>query len=164
MFTHTHRFTIAVLVIVLVLGLTAVTVMAQGGKDTSPEQNKALIAEYFNAISGKEKTDELQQKYIADSDQVLKDHIVAFEAGFPLYELIAEDMIAEGDKVVVRATFRGTHQGEFAGIPATGISVEMPLIIIYRVEDGKIVEHWMQADVMGLMQQLGALPTPESTE
>ena len=164
MFTHNHRFFIAVLVIALVLGFTAAVVMAQGGETTSSEQNKALIAEYFNAISGKEKTDELQQKYIADSDQVLKDHIVAFEAGFPLYELIAEDMIAEGDKVVVRATFRGTHQGEFAGIPATGISVEMPLIIIYRIENGKIVEHWMQADVMGLMQQLGALPTPESTE
>jgi predicted ester cyclase len=164
MFTHKHRFTIAVLIVVLALGFTAVTVLAQGEKNTSPEQNKALVAEYFKAISGKEKTDELQQKYIADSDQLLKDHIVAFEAGFPLYELIAEDMIAEGDKVVVRATFRGTHKGEFAGVPATGIDVEMPLIIIYRIEDGKIAEHWMQADVMGLMQQLGALPTPESTE
>jgi predicted ester cyclase len=163
MFTHTHRFTIAVLVIVLVLGLTAVTVMAQGGKDTSPEQNKALIAEYFDAISGKEKPTALQEKYIADSDQALKDHIDMFEAAFPLYELIAEDMIAEGDRVAVRATFRGTHQGEFAGIPATGYEVEIPVFLIYRIEDGKIAEHWMQADVMGLMQQLGALPAPEST-
>lgn len=74
-----------------------------------------------------------------------------FEAGFPLYELIADDVIAEGDKVVVLATFRGTHQGEFAGIAATGAEVEIPLIIIYQIEDGQIVNHWMQADVVGLM-------------
>jgi predicted ester cyclase len=163
MFTHNHRYTLVVLIIVLVLGLTAVTVMAQGGEDPSPEQNKALIAEYFAAISGKEKPTALQEKYIADSDQALKDHIDMFEAAFPLYELIAEDMIAEGDRVAVRATFRGTHQGEFAGIPATGYEVEIPVFLIYRIEDGKIAEHWMQADVMGLMQQLGALPAPEST-
>lgn len=164
MFTHTNRFAIAVLIIVLVLGFTAVTVMAQGGENAMLEQNKALIAEYFEAISGKEKPAEVQDEYISDRDQALKDHIAMFEAGFPLYELIADDVIAEGDKVVVLATFRGTHQGEFAGIAATSAEVEIPLIIIYQIEDGQIVNHWMQADVMGLMQQLGALPTPESTE
>lgn len=164
MLTYNHRLSLVVLVIVLVLGITAVTVMAQGGEDTVLEQNKALIAEYFEAISGKEKPAEVQDEYISDRDQALKDHIAMFEAGFPLYELIADDMIAEGDKVVVRATFRGTHQGEFAGIPATGNEVEIPVFLIYRIENGRIAEHWMQADVMGLMQQLGALPAPESTE
>ena len=163
MFTHTHRFTIVVLAIVLVLGVSTITVLAQEGETMSAEENKALIAEYFEAISGKDKPAEVQDQYISDRDQALKDHIAMFEAGFPLYELIADDVIAEGDKVVVRATFRGTHKGEFAGIPATNLEVEIPLILIYRIEDGKIVEHWMQADVMGLMQQLGALPVPESS-
>ena len=64
-------------------------------------------------------------------------------------------------RVAVRSTFRGTHENEFAGIPATGNEVEIPVFLIYRIEDGLIAEHWMQADVMGLMQQLGALPAPE---
>lgn len=161
MFSYKHRSIVVFLVLVLVAGVSSISVLAQGDGGTTAEDNKALIAEYFEAISGKEKPVELQDQYISDEDQALKDHIAMFEAGFPLYELIADDVIAEGDKVVVRATFRGTHKGEFAGMPATDIEVEIPLILIYRIEDGKIVEHWMQADVMGLMQQLGALPSPE---
>jgi predicted ester cyclase len=147
----------------LVLGGFALSAMAQSNGETSSAENKALIAAYFEAISGKEKPAALQEKYIADSDQVLKDHIVMFEAAFPRYELIAEDMVAEGDKVAVRATFRGTHQGEFAGIPATGLKVEFPVYLIYRIENRKIAEHWMLADAMSLMQQLGALPAPDAS-
>lgn len=153
MFTHKSRIGFGILMVVALLVVAVVSVLAQD-EDAIIEENKALIAAYFEAISGKEKPAELQDQYIADSDQELKDHIAMFEAGFPLYELIADDVIAEGDRVVVRATFRGTHAGEFAGMAATGIDVEIPLIIIYRIEDGMIVEHWMQADVMGLMQQL----------
>ena len=145
-------------------GDEALGAVAQSGDEASPAENTAFIAAYFEAISGNEKPTELQEEYIADSDQALKDHIDMFEAAFPLYELIAEDMIAERDEVAVRATFRGVHQGEFAGIPATGLEVEIPVFLIYRIEDGLIVEHWMQADVMGLMQQLGALPAPEASE
>jgi len=72
--------------------------------------------------------------------------------------LIAEDMIAEGDKVVLRSTFRGTHKGDLMGIAPTGKQVTMPLILIYRIADDKIVEHWMQADALGLLQQLGVIP------
>lgn len=162
MFTQNRRLWVLVGVVLLVSGVF--TVMAQDEDQTSIEDNKALITEYLEAISGKEKPAELQDEYIADSDQELKDHIMMFEAGFPLYELIAEDMIAEGDEVAVRATFRGVHEGEFFGVPATGNEVEISLIIIYRIEDGMIAEHWMQADVMGLMQQLGALPAPEETD
>jgi predicted ester cyclase len=83
-----------------------------------------------------------------------------FEAAFPRYELLIDDLIAEGDKVAVRSTFRGTHKADFSGIPSTGRSVELPVFLVYRIADGRIVEHWMQADVMGLMQQLGVLPAP----
>lgn len=136
---------------------------AQDDGETSAAENRALVAAYFDAISGKEKPTAVQEEYIADSDQALKDHIDLFEAAFPLYELIAEDVIAEGDRVAVRSTFRGTHQGEFAGIPATDRDVEIPVFLIYRIENGLIAEHWMQADVMGLMQQLGVLPVPDSS-
>jgi predicted ester cyclase len=69
--------------------------------------------------------------------------------------LDAEDTIAEADKVVVRFTFRAAYGGGFMNIPATGQQVAMPGIIIYRIADGKIVEHWMQVDSAVLMQQLG---------
>lgn len=150
------------LIVLLVSGLLYGTSLAQDEVNPVVAENKALIEEYFEAISGHEKPAALQDKYIAASDEALKEHIMMFEAGFPLYELIADDIIAQADKVVVRATFRGIQNGEFAGVAATGNEVEIPLIIIYRIKDHKIVEHWMVADAMGLMQQIGALPTPES--
>ncbi len=69
-------------------------------------------------------------------------------------------MIAEGDKVVIRQTWSGTHKGEFMGIPATGRRVSIAVIDIIRVADGRFVEHWGQLDMMGMMQQLGAIPAP----
>ncbi len=124
----------------------------------SPEENKAFIRRYFEALSGKDKPATVVNRYV--SDEELKHHIALYEAAFPSYQLIAEDMIAEGDKVVVRSTFRGTHKGDLMGIPPTGKQVTMPLILIYRIADDKIVEHWMQADALGLLQQLGAIPAP----
>ena len=164
MFAKHNRSKLVLLVMLLIIGASTFSVMAQDDEDRDADKNKALIADYFEAMRTKEKTAELLDQYIGESDQALKDHIAMFEAGFPQYELIAEDVIAEGDNVVVRGTFRGTHRGEFAGIAATNQEVEVPLIIIYRIEDGKIAEHWLQADVMGLMQQLGALPAPEATD
>jgi steroid delta-isomerase-like uncharacterized protein len=81
-------------------------------------------------------------------------------AAFPDFRLIEDDTIAEGDKVVNRWTFRGTHQGEFVGIPATGKQVMTTGIDIFRIANGKIVEVWQNSDQLGLLQQLGAIPTP----
>jgi predicted ester cyclase len=129
----------------------------------SAETNKAVIRRYFEAISGKDKPQAVVDEYIADSDQELKEHIAVAEAAFPRYELIAEDIIAEGDKVVVRATMRGVHKGDYMGIPPTGKQITMPAIIIYRVANGKIAEHWIQVDAVGMMQQLGVMPSPAET-
>ncbi len=75
-------------------------------------------------------------------------------AAFPDVQFTAEDMIAEGDRVVVRFSIRGTHKGEYAGIPATGRQVHWSGINIGRFENGKIVELWGESDQLGLMQQL----------
>jgi predicted ester cyclase len=120
----------------------------------SADENKSLILRYFSAISGTSKTESLLSEYISDSG--LRRHIGAFEAAFPRYELEIEDMLAEDDKVVVRATFRGTHEGEFMGVPATGKSVTFPVIIIYQVQGGKILHHWLTADTLSLAQQIDA--------
>ena len=70
-----------------------------------------------------------------------------------------EDTIVEGDKVVTRVQATGTHQGEFMGIPATGRRIDVPLIDIARIRDGKIAEHWGVMDNAAMMQQLGVAPS-----
>ncbi len=88
----------------------------------------------------------------------LKQFFAMMGAGFPDFRAVVEDVIAEGDKVAIRFTFNGTHQGEFMDIPPTGRRVTMSGIDILRVVDGKVVELWGQEDVLGMMRQLGAVP------
>jgi steroid delta-isomerase-like uncharacterized protein len=74
---------------------------------------------------------------------------------FPDLTITIEDLIAEGDKVVTRLTARGTHQGTFRGIAPTGRVVSWTGIRIFRIAEGKIVEHWANWDDLSLLQQLG---------
>lgn len=85
-----------------------------------------------------------------------------FYSAFPDLHTSFEDQFAEGDKVALRLTFRGTHQGEFQGIPPTGKEVEWTAIVVDRIVDGKMVEHWSNTDNLGLMQQLGVIQAPEA--
>jgi predicted ester cyclase len=78
-------------------------------------------------------------------------------AGFPDYQTIIEDMIAEGDKVAARIKMTGTHTGEFMGVPPTGRQITFTGIYIARIADGKIVEHWGEEDSVSLLGQLGVL-------
>ena len=78
---------------------------------------------------------------------------------FPDFKYNAEDIIAEGDKVVTRYTFTGTNQGDFMGIPASGKKVKTAGISIIRIKDGKLVEGWFMGDALGMMQQIGAIPS-----
>jgi steroid delta-isomerase-like uncharacterized protein len=79
---------------------------------------------------------------------------------FPGGTATIDDLIAEGDKVVSRLTFRGTHAGDLMGIAPTGKSVTVSEIIIDRFADGKIVESWRLFDQMAMMQQLGVIQAP----
>jgi predicted ester cyclase len=124
----------------------------------STESNKAYVIRYLEALSGKDKPREVQDEYIAETDEELKDHIIFFEASFPRYEVLADDMIAEGDKVSVLARFRGVHNGELMGIAPTSKTVDVPFAITYRLAGGKIAQHWMSFDRMALMEQLGVAP------
>ena len=71
-----------------------------------------------------------------------------------------EDIIAEGDRVAVRLTAHAVHKGQFMGISATGKAYTISEIHIFRIADGKVVEHWREADLLGMMHQLGVMPTP----
>jgi predicted ester cyclase len=81
---------------------------------------------------------------------------------FPDRKTVLEDVIAEGDKVVVRGRFTGTNQGgvPFMNAPANGNPIDVSYVSIYRIEGGKIAEHWGLNDAAALMQQLGVLPQP----
>ncbi len=83
----------------------------------------------------------------------------AMVAGFPDGKWILDDAVAEGDKVVARYTFQGTHRGELLGIPPTGKQVTMSGITIYRIVNGQFTEIWESYDRFGLMQQLGVIPS-----
>ena len=84
--------------------------------------------------------------------------VPAFRAAFPDFQFTVDDVIAEGDKVVVRLTARGTQKGEFAGLPASGKQATWLEIHIVDMADGKVVEHWVVQDQLGMMQQLGFIP------
>jgi len=88
----------------------------------------------------------------------LKEFVVSVRTGFPDAVFTVEDQVAEGDKVATRFAVRGTHQGEFAGIPATGKPVTFTALNIHRVVDGKIQEGWFKWDTLDFMQQLGVIP------
>lgn len=119
-------------------------------------KNKEFIINYYNALSGTSKPKELLEKYMTDKE--LMGHIEFFEKVFPNYEVVADEMTAEGNRVIVKARQLGTHLGEFAGIPPTHKTVDFPFVICYEIENEKIVSHWMLADKMNLMEQLGVVP------
>ena len=121
----------------------------------SVEQNKAFIQKYFAAISGRDKPAATLDLYVTDEE--LKKHVGFFETSFPQFSLVSEDMVGEGDKVSVRVRFAGVHKGDLMGIQPTGKSVDVPFIIIYRIADGRIAEHWMSLDQTVLLKQLGVM-------
>jgi predicted ester cyclase len=83
-----------------------------------------------------------------------------FRAAFDGFRAEILDLLAEGDKVITRKVFRGVHNGSFQGMAPTGTEVEIHVIDIVRVQEGRIVEHWNCVDRLGLLAQLGALPVP----
>lgn len=132
----------------------------------SIEANKAIVRHYVDNIFNKGNwgaLDEIMAPYYVDhvsfhgekSDrEAFKKTFVAFRAAFPDSHVTAEDIIAEGDKVVWRWSWSGTREGEFRGIAPTHRRVTWTGIIIWRIEGGQIVEWWAENDGLGFMQQL----------
>ena len=89
----------------------------------------------------------------------IKQTIGGLQAAFPDIRSDEEDIISQGDNVVVRRTFRGTHKGEFMGAAPTDNGVTFTGIFIHRLAGGKIEETWFNFDALGLLRQIGAIPT-----
>jgi predicted ester cyclase len=134
------------------------------------EENKSKQRRVFDEALNKGNmavVDELiDTNYLSESPQGIvkgpegmKQGWINLRAAFPDIHFTIEDMIAEGDKVVSRITCKGTHKGEFMGIPPTGKKITIGGIIITHWIDGKEVETWEVIDMLGMMQQLEILPT-----
>jgi steroid delta-isomerase-like uncharacterized protein len=134
----------------------------------SIETNKAIVRRYIEQVHNQHRSD-LAEEFLAE-DVVLhytglepglkavQQWLTLFAEAFPDRHLTIEDVVAEGDRVVVRTSFKGTHQGEMQGIPATGKTIRLPSVTIFRLENGKIAEGWVVNDNLGMMQQLGVIP------
>jgi len=139
----------------------------------SVEENKALVRRWFEESNkGKAAAIAVVDKLCASScilhSSSGRDYSVAEYKKYtndlvntwPDSHFTIDDMVAEGDKVAVRITMNGTHKGEYMGIPPTNKKMTMWMIQIFRIAGGKIVEGWSRTDTLGLMQQLGVVPTP----
>ena len=139
------------------------------------EENKALVERFVEEFWNEgnlSAADKLMAPYaqihlptgdVVDVDG-LKGFAGAFRESFPDWHSTFEELVAEDDRVAERWTGRGTHRGELMGIPPTGKRVEVPGSVFYRIVEGKIVEFRAQFDMMGMMRQLGAIPSPQQAE
>jgi steroid delta-isomerase-like uncharacterized protein len=137
------------------------------------EDNKALVRSIFEDGVSKGRVDAIHAATspaffdhdihvdtgIAGGPDDLREAILNIRAGFPDVEVTVHQVIAEGDYVVTRNTWRGTHLGEFNGIPPTGNRIEITGIVIWRLEDGLIRERWATIDTLTMLRQLGVLPS-----
>lgn len=135
----------------------------------SVENNKALVRSIFEAGVSRGEVDAIYaatspdffdhdihvETGIPGGPDDLREAILNIRRGFPDVQVTVHQMIAEGDYVVTRNTWRGTHLGEFNGIAATGRSIEISGIVIWRLEDGLIRERWANLDTLAMLQQLG---------
>jgi steroid delta-isomerase-like uncharacterized protein len=136
----------------------------------STEANVAVARRVFDDLFNEGKLDAADEIYAPDHTShdpqapgvngaaAMKHYIGMYRAAFPDLQLSTDDIIAEGDKVVIRWTARGTHKGELMGVPPTGKQTVVTGINIFRVKDGRIAEEWVNWDTIGLLQQLGVAP------
>lgn len=131
---------------------------------------KALAQRWFTEVMNEgnlEVIDEICSQDFVDHNPLpgtspdfagLKDFVTQVRSAFPDIETTAEDILVEGDRLAVRSTIRGTHKGDFMGIPASGKKVEVSNYDFVRFENDQAAEHWGTIDSAALMEQIGAAP------
>jgi steroid delta-isomerase-like uncharacterized protein len=131
---------------------------------------KELARRWYSEVMSEGKTeviDELCAQDFVDHNPLpgttadlagLKDFVAQIRAAFPDLQMTADDLIVEGDRLAARSTMRGTHEGDFMGIPASGKKVEVSNYDFVRFENDQAAEHWGAIDSDALMEQLGVAP------
>ena len=131
------------------------------------DDNKALVQRFFEEIINQRNLAALDQFVLPggvnhtvppgmpqEANQFLGQYLNAF----PDVKATVEDLVADGDKVVARVSYRGTHQGAFRGIAPTGKQIAVMGINIFRIANGKLVEHWGLTDRLAVLNQVGVVP------
>ena len=136
------------------------------------ENNKAVVRKFLDEVINQNRMDratDLVEEDFVELDPLpgqrqgregLKAVLGMMRAAFPDIHWVVEEMVAEGDKVVTRFTWTGTHRGEFLGVPATGRSVSVKGVVIDQLAGGKMSNSQMLMDSLGMLQQLGVVPSP----
>ena len=136
--------------------------------------NKAIIRRMVEQVMNDGRTDLVEEFFTEDiassivgwppstGQKEVKKYVAMIHHAYPDFQLTVDEALAEGDKVAIRWTMRGTNDGEMMGVPATGKKVNQSGATFYRLANGLIAETWFLADNLGLMQQLGAFPSPET--
>ncbi len=139
----------------------------------STEENKALVRRLFEEGINQNNPSVLDEVLAPDfviydppfgmqpNREGFRQMFTGFRTAFPDIHVTIEAEFADGDYVIHRGYVTATHQGEFQGIPPTGKQIKVKTIDIWRVANGKMVENWVQMDMLGLMQQLGVIRAPE---
>jgi steroid delta-isomerase-like uncharacterized protein len=136
----------------------------------SPEQNRAVLKQVKDELWNQGRTEVAQELFdarfvnhdpmrpdVQTRDQFVE-YVIEVRTAFPDFRVTILDEIAEGDRVALRWEVTGRHQKEIMGIPATGRSISVSGMTIYRLAEGRVVECWWNMDSMAMMRQLGALP------
>jgi steroid delta-isomerase-like uncharacterized protein len=143
---------------------------ALGEEIMSEEENRALALRFVEEVYNQGNVDAIDA-FVSDDfvrhgiggtmrgTQIIRDRATAVRIGFPDFHITIEDVLTDGDKVVLRQTHTGTHLGEFAGVEPTGKPIQTTEISILRIEDGKIREGWVNVDQLTMLRQIGSLPS-----
>jgi steroid delta-isomerase-like uncharacterized protein len=138
----------------------------------SAEENKRIVHRFLDEVISRGNLAALDEMCAPDfvwhggsvgdfhNLEAFRQGIAPFFTAFPDLRVTPEETLADADKVVLRYSWHGTHRGDFFGIPASGKRVAVAGTSIYRVANGRIAEEWWLEDLLGLMQQLGAVPSP----
>lgn len=128
-----------------------------------PERNKALIQAHYEATTNNFDPASIDEQVAEDffdhaagaqlGPEGVKWHIQGLKVVFPDLHVTIEDILAEGDKVAVRARWQGTHSADFRGIPASGKRIEFSGMVFWRITDGKIRERWAYVDLLGPLRE-----------
>jgi len=135
------------------------------------EQNKKIAYRAFEEVQSEGKLDLVDELVVTDyightplgelyGPERVKQFFATLRDSFPNLQVTVEDQIAEGDKVATRWTARGTHEGQFQAVPATGRQMTMTGMTIFRIANARIIEGWTNADILGMLVQLRAIPAP----
>jgi steroid delta-isomerase-like uncharacterized protein len=140
----------------------------------SAEQNKSIVRRWIEEGWNKGNLAVIDQLYarnflqhepapeLVKSSEALKQYVGAYLTSFPDLHFTIDDLVAEGDKVVWRFGAKGTHKETFMGIPPTGKGSNITGMVMFRLENSRIVEAWVNIDALGLLQQLGVIPMPQA--